>query len=243
MSIVSDQVLKALIYIVGGGGGGAVVAWWIFSKFGETWLAEKFAKRLEIFKHEQAKDIEQVRHKITSLFSRISKIHEKEFEVLPTAWLKLHEAYGHIAGVCSALKQFPELSRMDDSLFEAFVESCGLHEVNKNKLRKISISERNEYYRNCLQWTELSEAKSAQENLNNYLVMNQIFMTEDLWKQFTQINKLLKSVLIVEEIVAQNPHIPAVEIRKQREEDFRQIQPLFPPLGEAIQRRLHYEEA
>src|SRR5207253_1510705 len=55
-------------------------------------------KGLERFRHEQAKEIEHLRHEINSLFSRVSKIHEREFEVLPAAWQKLHESYGRAQG-------------------------------------------------------------------------------------------------------------------------------------------------
>jgi hypothetical protein len=40
-----------------------------------------------------------MRRQVQWEFSRISKIHEKEFEVLPNAWLMLHEAYGYAFGV------------------------------------------------------------------------------------------------------------------------------------------------
>jgi hypothetical protein len=229
---VTAEIINNLGQIVAAAGTGAVVAWAMFTKFAESWLAGKFAKRLEMFKHEQA-----------SVFSRISKIHEKEFEVLPTAWLKLHQAYGQTAELCSALKRFPDLNQMNIAQFEAFVTACRLHEVHKKELLQLQISDRNTYYQRWIFWADISDAKSAQEDFNNYLVMNRIFMTESLCERFSDINKLLKSILITEEMVKQMPHVPMVELRNQLEVDLTKIQPLFPPLEKAIQERLHYGEA
>lgn len=120
-------IFRDFLAVFATAGGGAAIAWAIFSKFGDRWLENAFAKRFEAFKHEQAKELEHLRHKITSLFSRISKIHDKEFEVLPVAWFKLHEAYGRIYELCSAYKEFPELGQMNALHFEAFVAACGLH--------------------------------------------------------------------------------------------------------------------
>jgi len=45
---------------------------------------QEFAKDLERFRHEQAKEIEDVRHAINSLFNRVNKIHERESKSLLT---------------------------------------------------------------------------------------------------------------------------------------------------------------
>ena len=75
-----------------------VAAAWAFLKWwGAKWIENRFSKNLEAFKGEQQKllevykaeqqrELEHLRHRLSS---RISKIHEKEFEVLPKAWLML----------------------------------------------------------------------------------------------------------------------------------------------------------
>jgi hypothetical protein len=86
--------LEAPGHDVSGWRWGVAVAYKAFQKFGEKWLDARFAERLEKLKHEQTKEIEGTRRKVPWEFSRISKIHEKEFEVLPKAWLMLQEARG-----------------------------------------------------------------------------------------------------------------------------------------------------
>jgi cell division protein FtsB len=63
--------------IVAVGGSSAAIAYGLFCWFGKGWLEQQFNKQLERLKHDQQKEIEQLRHQINSLFSRVSKIHEK----------------------------------------------------------------------------------------------------------------------------------------------------------------------
>ena len=232
------EILKTLLAILAAGGGGAVIAWGIFAKFGDRWVEHRFAKRLEAFKHEEAKELEHLRHQITSLFSRISKIHDREFEILPTAFLYLHKAYGACFALCAALQTFPALSQMGESHFAEFVEACRLPAFRKQEL--LQAADRDEYYRRWIFWTDIAEAKSLQKDFHNFLVMNRIFMTEDLRKQFTEIDNLIISVLTAQEIDRQ---MPGGGLLARASDDLAKIQPLLGPLEAAIQRRLHYDEA
>ena len=88
----SENIYKFIVEVILAGGGGALVAYGIFTYFGRSWLDNKFSKGLENFKHQQNLQMEQYRFEINSLFNRISKIHEKEFEVLPELWFKLQNS-------------------------------------------------------------------------------------------------------------------------------------------------------
>jgi hypothetical protein len=220
------------------GGGGAVIAWAIFAKLGDRWFENRFAQRLETFKHEQTKEIEQLRHRIAALFSRISKIHEKEFKILPTAWLKLHEAYGRVFRVASTMKTFPLLNAMSQPQFEEFVATCRLPKFRKQELR--DAKDRDDYYRQWIFWTDFAEAQTAHTEFRNYFVMNRIFMTKDLHEKFGEIDRLLSSVLIAAELDRQTP---GTGLRKDLGDDLAKIAPLLPTLEAAIQARLQYTEA
>jgi len=82
---------------------------------GQKWVEQRFGIHLERFKAEQQKELEALKaeqqkeletfkaHHQTELerfrhrlSSRISKIHEKEFEVLPKAWLMLNDLHGTV---------------------------------------------------------------------------------------------------------------------------------------------------
>jgi hypothetical protein len=232
------EILKVIGKFTAAGGGGAAIAWLIFSKFGDRWLEQRFATRLEQFKHEKAQEIERLRHQITSVFSRISKIHDKEFEVLPAAFLKHHHAYGKCFRLGSALQQYPALNQMGASLFAEFVANCSLPEFRKKELLK--ATDREDYYNRWIFGVHFGEAQSAYDDFHNFLVMNRIFMTDDLRQQFAAIAKLISSVLIALEIDRQTP---GSGLHSKVRKDLAEIEPLLEPLEMVIQKRLHYEEA
>jgi len=83
--MIPDKIIKFIIEVITVGGGATAIAYGAFTWFGKKWLEGEFAERLKAFKHQQNLQLEQYRYGIKALFSRITKIHEKEFEVLPTA--------------------------------------------------------------------------------------------------------------------------------------------------------------
>ena len=235
-----SAILKVLSEFLIAGGGAAAITWAILSKFGNRWLDHAFARRLESLKHEEAKEIERLPHQITSLFSRTSKIHEKEFEILPVAFLNLHKAYGACFDVGSALQRFPALNDMSETQFAEFVAVCRLPNFRKQELLPLQAMDRNDYYRRWIFWTDLSEAKSLHSDFHNLLVMNRIFMTDGLRKQFMEIDTLIGSVLTALEIDRQTP---GTGLLARARSDLAKIVPLLDPLEMAIQKRLHYDEA
>jgi hypothetical protein len=72
------------------GGGAAVVtstvalAYWLFKLFSEKWLTAKFDERLAAYRHQQQKELEELRFKIRSLMDRTTKLYQREFFARPT---------------------------------------------------------------------------------------------------------------------------------------------------------------
>lgn len=155
-----QDALQATFTSVGGivtvGGGAAAIAYAVFRFLAKRWLDQKFEEQLENLKQEQRKELEHVRHQIQSTFSRISKIHEKEFEVLPEAWRRLHDAYGKAFRVASAFKEFPDVARMNEKQLDDFITSCRLRDYQKEGLRR--AVDRNKYYQDAIFWIDFSEA-------------------------------------------------------------------------------------
>lgn len=85
-----EELLKAIGLLVVAAGGLTAIAYAIFKNLGEKWLDARFDERLAAYKHEQQKELEQVRFKITALLDRATKLHQREFEVLPEAWSLLN---------------------------------------------------------------------------------------------------------------------------------------------------------
>ena len=165
--MILDEVVRpvftALGALVAAGGGGALIAWGIFRQLGGGWLDQRFKKQLETLKHEQQRELEHLRHAINSEFSRISKVHQKEFEVLPEAWRLLHVAHGRAPDLVGRLKFYPLIEDMSEPQFDEFLETCSLSPVQKNELR--NSPNRRTYYRDAIHWIELGNASTSQIEL------------------------------------------------------------------------------
>ena len=123
-----DTVLKFIGEIVVYGGGAVGLAYAIFVFLGKNWIENRFAARLQEYKSTQDKELEDVKYRINTLFSRVTKIHEKEYEVLPTAWTKLHDARDHIASLVSPLQQYPDLTRLQEPAIRSILTSYNWEE-------------------------------------------------------------------------------------------------------------------
>lgn len=102
----------------------------LFGLLGKSWIENQFAKRLKEYEREQQEILERYKYQINSLFNRISKIHEKEIEVLPTAWQKLQNAHGHLARLIQPLRIEREMSQMNEQQFKEYQEE--IEEISKN---------------------------------------------------------------------------------------------------------------
>src|ERR1700743_2551863 len=89
IEVMLSFIGKIVLY----GSGSAAIAFLFFRFLGQKWIEGKFAERLEAYKHAQAKELEGVKFQINSMFSRVAKLHDKEFEILPNVWAKMNDAH------------------------------------------------------------------------------------------------------------------------------------------------------
>ena len=174
----------------------------------EKWVENEFSKDLEAFKSQQQKELdaykahrqeqtERLRHLLSS---RVSRIHEKEFEVLPQAWLMLNDLRGAAQHALDlTMKPYPGFRNFSSAQMEEFLKSepvNWLAEYQKDALRNAGSADKQEkYYMDALQSHNLDEANEKHRRFLNYLVENQIFMTDDLREKFFGAQKALFSAI------------------------------------------------
>jgi hypothetical protein len=209
------------------------------TKWTEEWINTRFARQLEALKHEHDKELENVRHAIQSMFSRISKIHEKEFDVLPTAWFMLHDAHGTTANALDLRMTYPpDLKGFSDDKLEAFLAESGLHETLQDDIR--AATDRDKRYSEILVRKNYADAKEKHRLLNNYIIQNRIFLTKNLDVLFTDASKVLIEAVEFHRIGARSQQW---KMQEDAFEKFKQLDQMLPTIQRAIQERLCYEAA
>ena len=211
---------------------------WIDHRFGvrlEGFKAAQQAK-LEEFKSEQQKELERLRHRLSS---RISKIHEKEFEVLPKAWFMLNELHGSVVlALDLTLKFYPDFRQLPDAQFEEFLTTTRLTDYQKQGLR--NASDRSKYFTQAMAGIYMDDANERQRIFRNYLIENRIFMTDELRTKFgTAIDSL--TTALTQYGVGKDAK--NWEMERSGQQEVSRLRAMIDDVEQAVQRRLHYEEA
>lgn len=154
-----EEIVNIIGKVVVFGGGASAIAFAALKLFGQKWFEHQFSQQLESFKREQSELLEQYKFQINSRFNRITKIHEKEFEVLPEIWHKLQDAYAHFFSIGPPFQQWPALNKYSDEQLDLFLKNCELHEFQKSELK--TIEDKESYYRENSYWIRLSKARSV----------------------------------------------------------------------------------
>ena len=194
MGAVGEFVANVLVY----GGGPAAVAYLVFRFMGTRWIEERFAERLEAYKHAQAKELAELRLRIDSELNRTIKIQEKEFAVLPEAWTKLQDAVASVNSVVSLMQQYPDLNRMNAPQLAAFFETSRLLPVHRDELAQ--ATDKNKYYQEKIFWYDLAEARNSYRDFHVFIKKNSIFLRPALKGQFEKIDSIMWNSLASREV-------------------------------------------
>lgn len=234
-----DEILKFIGMVIAYGSGGAAVAYGLFIFFGKKWIENKFSQRLEESKNEQRKELEDFKLKINTLFNRITKIHEKEIEVLPQCWSKLHDAKNIISSVVSPLQTYPDFNNMNETEIRASLKNTLLEEFQVEEL--ITESDKIKYYQEKIIWHRLHEAKKKFSDFHVYTTKNRIFLSNDLKSLFTEADDLFWEALTGKEVgeECKDYQMMNESYRKLRDN----IDQIIEKIEGQVQERLHYHKA
>lgn len=195
---MEDELLLFLAQVLLAGGGIAAIVWKLLQTFGSTWLSTEFDKRLRAIQHEHNKEIERLRSDLTRAFDRRSKLHQREFEVLPEVWARTCDAYWQTRSLVSPAQFHPDLNRMSQPQLESFIAGCELLDWQKDELRQ--ESDKTRYYADKLFWHRLQQARGLVTAASNSLGKLGIFIHKDTRDRLDALNSLLWSALLEEEI-------------------------------------------
>ena len=149
------------------------------------------------------------------MFSKATKIHEKEFEILPEAWIKLQNALGLISRLVSPFQSYPDLNRMVEDELQEFVAKSRLTETQRKRV--LNESDKNEYYMDIIFWHDLYEVQSGISDFHNYIMRNKIFLSADLKEKFQQIDDIIWEAFTMSKISKEG------EDRKMRHDAYKKI--------------------
>jgi len=228
---VTEQILRFIGEVVVYGGGAAAIAYLVFQFLGKSWIENKFAQKLEQYKHQQALELQRLRMEIDSMLSGALKIQEKEFETLPEAWRKLDEAYGRVSALVSPAQEYPGLDRMNAVQLEEFLGGSELLESQKQVIRE--SSEKVDAYREAIFRHRLHAVKKSCADLHNYVVQYGIFFPPPIKDKFTKASEELWSAVSYKQVGQE------AKDYKMQNEGWKKIKADIDPLYRALESDVH----
>ncbi len=234
-----DEFFQFIGKIIAVGGTTAAIAYAFFVFLGKKWLENKFSERLEAYKHQQNKELEEVRYRINAQFNRITKIHEKEIEVLPKAWHQMQDALNHLSYFASPFRQHPDLDRMNPIQLKEYLDNSPFREWEKKELTE--TPNKNKVYQEQIFWHELNETKSAFRAFHNYVLENSIFLSQDLKEKFMAIDDVMWSAIIDKEVGHESKDWKMQ--RKAFSQIKDEVEPLKQKIESLVQKRLQLDRA
>jgi hypothetical protein len=231
---ILENIATFLGFTVIGAGSAALVVLGLFKWLGERWLNSKFEERLAAYKHAQLKELEELRFKINTLMDRTTKLHQREFDVLPEAWGKLVVAYEHAKGFTALLRSYPDVNRMTNEQLEEFLATIDIPDSEKKLLKssddRISIYQqyafRHDFHKSMMSWHEY----------HVYIRKNGIFIHLEMKDKFIEIGDLIWNALNEEKI--NHTHKPRPLLREHYNKFAGEGERLVKALENDVQSRL-----
>lgn len=220
-------------------GGSVALSYTVFKYLTSKWIENKFQERLEKYKVEQQKELEEFKRKINELSNRVSKIHEKEFEVLPQMYSHMIDAIKDLNVLTSAFKQYPDVNKMDDEKLKFFLEqNTFLNEWQKNELAQ--ASDKNKYYQNAEFRRDVNQSSSSIYKLHEYIQKNSLFLLDDLKEKFNEIDRLMWEICVNMDIADES------QDRKMKMEVWKsgtsKVEPIRISIEKLVQERLKFDK-
>jgi hypothetical protein len=184
--------------------GATGLAYWLFKLSTEKWLAQRFSEKLEDHKHAQQRELEKLRHQISSTMDRTTKLHQFEFETLPKLWSLAASAFGEVQRFVAPLQTHPDLDRMSENELDHFLSNSTLPEWQKTELR--TGKDKAMRYAKVSFWLEANRVNKIYFAFHNYLIGNGIFIPDDLKAKFKTLRDMLHEAMFERTFEEEHPN-------------------------------------
>ncbi len=236
---MEKEIWNFIGMLVAYSGGGIAISYGVFVFLGKKIIDKKFAESNLDFKYQKDKDLANYEKKINTLLNRVTKIHEKEFQVLPEAWNKLQDCFIKLSYFTRMFRQEPDFSSMNPEQLEAFFDDLGLNDYQKKQL-KIK-TDKPAYYQDVIFWHEFNDVRKSFSEFVQYIKKNRIFLSNDLKEKFQALEEIMWSAIIDQEVGHQS-HDSKMKIDAYKTVR-KEIDPIIHEIEDLVQKRLKYNEA
>lgn len=180
----------------------AAATWGFFKFFGARWLEARFAERMADYQHRQTLQADEFRSDLAALLDRHTKLHAKEYEILPRVWELLSEAMGSVGPLAALLQSTPDVTWISPEELEANLEERPFKDHEKREIREADRGlDRQKTYTRIHDKYRYFDAYEAHRAFHNFVVTKGIFIEPDLREMLRKIDVEMDDVLFHHKIM------------------------------------------
>ena len=199
-----------------------------------AWITYRYQRKRDdrLWEHEK----EKLREEINQDLRKHREIIVRS-EILPTIWRNLLDALGTLGVITAIIRNYPNLSHINDDALAEFLKDSRLSDTHKRQL--VESSDRNEFYQKTIFWYELSDAHQKFSAFHNHLLYNKIYLSTKLFEKLSEIDKSLSQLLNQAELAHRHPSVYTGKIYESATEFNKKAEVLLSDIEKEIQQNLH----
>jgi hypothetical protein len=175
------------------------LAWGAFRFLGRRWIEQQFARQMEAFKHARNRELEQLRGEVGALLDRTQKLHGKQFEVLPKAWVKLHDAFNAGEIAASPGWRTLDVSMLGEVALTELLKDAPFAEFQRQEVLSLQGHQRQTKYDGLRRRYEIQGHRNTSVSAHKYIARNGIFIEPTLRAKMSELDDLIWKAITEQE--------------------------------------------
>ncbi len=204
----------------------------------DKWLDSRFQAKLAALNHSQALEIARFQLAIDTKLNRASKLHDREFEVLPRAWDLLCEAGGAVTLLLDENQTHPDLSKLDDLELNELLSSMPFSEAECDAIRSTPKDAQTQLYAKRKRRYQVVRAGGLAQDFHNYVASYGVFVEPSLRSKLLRFSDILSEVVQTHSQLMPVDDPNAIKVRTLNRQKFEATTALVDEIGDAVSARL-----
>lgn len=203
--VLSENVGSWLAQLFLVGGSSTVIAYGVFRWLGSKWIETKFARQLESARHDNAKELEQLKVQLDSSLKNRLRLEEKRFQAILAIWTALKDAQGKLLISISPLKQYPSILGLRPDKQQALLRELGLTEWQTSEV--LEASDRQKALQKVIDRCRFNDAAMEFNKLDQVTRAHELFFEPALFTKIRDVCDKMHSSLVSRELaISEDDH-------------------------------------
>jgi hypothetical protein len=196
--MLEGLLIAILNLLVGAAGAIGGLALTMFTKFGERLVAYRFDQRLERYKSELEREVENLRAQLSHLSDRGARSNEFEYNAITSAWESYTKAHQATLQCVVLPSEHPNFDQLPAEQLDDYLKTTSFSEAQRKQMRE--VHNKNEMYSKIERLRAINQAGAAIHEGHQVLANKGIFIPSELEGQFDAALRFCGKAWVVEKM-------------------------------------------